>query len=107
MSRLSAVKPALFAALGAVILLVSPATARAANTTPSIVHPSNAQVSYVGTFPDTQAGLNTCATVGIGLIEKPGSKIYDYQCLENNPDPGWNLWVTWSNNYCNTCVKKT
>jgi opacity protein-like surface antigen len=107
MARLFAVKSALFAALGAAVLLVSPATALAANTAPvAIANSSTTQLSYVITYPDTQAGLNSCGDEGYSLFHKTGSKVSGWECLENNPYAGWNLWIFWSNNNCNTCVGK-
>ena len=108
MPRLSAIKTALFAVLSAVSLIAFPATALAATTAPAaIVHPQSGGVheSYIITLPDTQAGLTECNNIGVGLITEPGSKYFDYQCIENNPNPGYNLWGFWSNSNCNTCIK--
>jgi hypothetical protein len=108
MPRLPAIKTALFAVLSAATLIAFPATALAATTAPAaIVHPQSGGVheSYIMTFPDTQAGLTECNNIGVGLITEPGSKYFDYQCIENNPNPGYNLWGFWSDSNCNTCIK--
>jgi hypothetical protein len=101
MHRLLPVKPAVFAALGAAALLISPATALASTTG---AHPMVSQETYAGTYPDTPAGGNACEAEGVNLIQRKGGKVYDFQCLPDNPYPGINLWAIWSNGNCNFCI---
>lgn len=117
MPRLFAVKSALLAALGAAVLLVSPATALAATAAPAaITHPqavdgggSGLTTSFTGiTYPDTSAGLSACQAQGNYIVTDPGSHTIGYQCPLGDPDAGvYNLWTTWyPNNYCFTCLRR-
>jgi hypothetical protein len=118
MPRVLAVRPGLFAVLGAAAILVSPAAAQAAPTAPvGIAHAQVASgprggltTSFTGlTYPDTSAGAIACAVQGNYLVTDPGSHTVSYQCLLNNPNAGvYNLWTTWYPNGsgCPTCVKK-
>jgi hypothetical protein len=116
MSRFSAVRPALFTALGVAAVLVSPVTAHAITRAPAaIAHASAAPTGAGGnlehvfrgiTFPDTPAGGAACESLGDYLVSDPGSDVLGFTCTLNTPDAGlYNLWETIFIGSCRFCIQ--
>lgn len=115
MSRFSAVRPAVFAALGIATVLVSPVTAHAITRAPAtIAHASAAPMGSEGdfehvfsgiTYPDTPAGGAECEAEGEYLVTDPGSDAIGFMCTLNIPDAGvYNLWETIFVGSCRYCA---
>jgi hypothetical protein len=115
MTRFSAVRPAVFAALGIATVLVSPVTAHAITRAPAtIAHASavpngsggNLEHVFSGiTYPDTQAGGAACEVQGNYLVSDPGSNVLGFTCTLNDPDAGlYNLWETIFVGSCRFCA---
>ena len=104
MSRFSAVRPALFAALGIATILVSPVTAHAS----AVPNGSGGNIERVFsgiTYPDTQAGGAACQAEGNYLVSDPGSNVLGFTCTLNDPDAGvYNLWETIFVGSCRFCT---
>jgi len=109
LSRLPAVRLALFAALGAAVAFLSPVAAQAATTAPAaITHASTASSDGFLSWDFssfTYSSLSGCQDEGAYLIGVPGTRILDYQCVLNDPDAGvYNLWVLVNSDPCPTCI---
>ena len=109
MSRLPAVRLALFAALSAAAAFLSPVAAQAVTTAPAAVaHASAASAGGILSWDFsnlTYPSLAGCQDEGNYLIGVPGTRILDYQCALNDPEAGvYNLWVLVNNDPCPTCI---
>jgi hypothetical protein len=56
--------------------------------------PGGSQWEFSGlTYPDTSAGLTACHAEGLYFMKSVPSQNLAFECLLNDPDSGYNLWI--------------